>query len=275
MSTKPTLILIPGGWHTSAVWDKVTRLLEAQAYTCIGINLPSCSANPSATFKDDIQAVRTAILSETTEENHNVVLVAWSYGGQVGNSAIKGLTSPSTNRKTALDPTQPEEENRDKEEEPPQGRVLGLALIASGFTATGVSFLAATNNIPPPFITLNPTTGFAELSAGVDAKELFYHDLPTPEALSWESRLTNLSLRALTEGGESAYAGWKDVPVWFLITVGDRALPAEVQREFVRGAREEGADICVREVEGGHAVMLSREGDVAGFVSEAAEAFVR
>lgn len=81
MPTKPTLILIPGGWHTSAVWDKVTKLLEAQAYTCIGINLPSCSANPSATFKDDIQAVRTAILSETTEENHNVVLVAWSYGG--------------------------------------------------------------------------------------------------------------------------------------------------------------------------------------------------
>ena len=255
MSTKPTLIFIPGGWHTAAVWDKVIHLLEPQGYTCIAITLPSCSSNPSATFKDDIQAVRTAILSETNDKNHNVVLVAWSYGGQVANSTVKGLTRPSPTTTTE-----------------PHGRILGLALIASGFTQTGVGFLEATGGVPPPFFTLNTTTGFADLTT--DATELFYHDLPVLEAQHWESQLTNLSLKALAEGGEHAYAGWKDLPVWFLIPTEDRALPADVQRGFVKSAREQGGDVTVREMEGGHAVMLSRAEEVVEILDEAVDAFV-
>ena len=255
MSTKPTLIFIPGGWHTAAVWDKVIHLLEPQGYTCIAITLPSCSSNPSATFKDDIQAVRTAILSETNDKNHNVVLVAWSYGGQVANSTVKGLTCPSPTTTTE-----------------PHGRILGLALIASGFTQTGVGFLEATGGVPPPFFTLNTTTGFADLTA--DATELFYHDLPLLDATQRQSQLTNLSLKALAEGGEHAYAGWKELPVWFLIPTGDRALPADVQRGFVKSAREQGGMVEVREVEGaGHAVMLSRAEEVVGLLEEAVDAF--
>ena len=255
MSTKPTLIFIPGGWHTAAVWDKVIHLLEPQGYTCIAITLPSCSSNPSATFKDDIQAVRTAILSETNDKNHNVVLVAWSYGGQVANSTVKGLTCPSPTTTTE-----------------PHGRILGLALIASGFTQTGVGFLEATGGVPPPFFTLNATTGFADLTA--NATELFYHDLPLLEAQHWESQLTNLSLKALAEGGEHAYAGWKELPVWFLIPTGDRALPADVQRGFVKSAREQGGMVEVREVEvAGHAVMLSRAEEVVGLLEEAVDGF--
>jgi pimeloyl-ACP methyl ester carboxylesterase len=256
MSTNPTLVFIPGGWHTAAVWDKVIHLLESQGYTCIAITLPSCSSNPSATFKDDIQAVRAAILSETNDNNHGVVLVAWSYGGQVANSAVKGLTSPTTTSTTAE----------------PHGRILGLTLIASGFTQTGVGFLEATGGVPPPFFTLNATTGFADLTA--NATELFYHDLPLLEAQHWESQLTNLSLKALAEGGEHAYAGWKELPVWFLVPTGDRALPADVQRGFVKSAREQGGMVEVREVEGaGHAVILSRAEEVVGLLEEAVDAF--
>ena len=260
MSKEPTLILIPGGWHTAAVWDKVSDLLKAQGYNCIGIDLPSCSPNPSATFHDDIQAVREAILSETNDKTNDLVLVAWSYGGQVANSAIKGLTPTTTSDQQAGDNS-----------ETAQARVLGIALIASGFTATGVGFLEATDGVPPPFITLNHTAGHAELAA--DPKDLFYHDLSEQEAKHWESNLTELSLKALAEGGEHAYAGWKDVPTWFLVPLEDRALPAEVQKGFVRMAREQGGDVTVREVEGGHAVMLSRPGEVAEFFREAVKAF--
>jgi len=260
MSAKPTLILIPGSWHTAAVWDKVSDFLKAQGYTCIGVDLPSCSPNPSATFYDDVQAVRKAILLVTNDDNHNVVLVAWSYGGQVANSAIKGLSFTPT-----IDEKEEEEASHHR-------HVLGLVLLASGFTATGVSFLAATNGIPPPFITLNHTTGYAELTT--DPKALFYNDLPELDAQNWKSNLTEMSLEALTEGGEHAYAGWKDVPVWFLVPLDDAALPAEVQRGFVRSAVEQGGDVTMREVRAGHAAMLSRPGEVAEFVGEAVEAFV-
>lgn len=106
---------------------------------------------------------------------------SWSYGGQVGNSAIKELT-----------------EVDDKN----HGRVLGVALIASGFPMAGVSFLEATGGVPPPFIGLDHDAGFANLM--VDPKGLFYHDFDTSEAEHWIQQLTKQSLKSLAEGGEHA-----------------------------------------------------------------------
>lgn len=251
MSANPTLVLVPGSWHTPAVMDKVAGYLGAQHFKSVAVSLPSCSSNPSATFSDDIQAVRKAIIAET-ETGRDVVLVVWSYGGQVGNSAIKGLT---------------------KADDQNQGRVLGVALIASGFPMTGIGFLEATGGVPPPFISLDHEAGFANLN--VDPKELFYHDLDTSEAEYWVQQLTKQSLKSLAEGGEHAYSGWKDVPTWYLAAVEDRALPVEVQRMFVKTAQEQGGDVTLREVQGGHAAMLSKPKECAYFVIEAARAFAR
>lgn len=171
-----------------------------------------------------MQAVRRAIIGET-EAGRDVVLVVWSYGSQVGNSAIKGLTAADGNN---------------------HGRVFGVALIASGFPMTGVGFLEATGGVPPPFIALDHDAGFANLTA--DPRELFYHDLPDSEAEHWVQHLTKQSLKSLAEGGEHAYSGWKDVPTWYLAAVEDRALPVGVQRMFVQMAQAQGGDVTLREV---------------------------
>jgi pimeloyl-ACP methyl ester carboxylesterase len=249
MSASPTLILVPGSWHTPAVWDKVVEHLHAQHYKCVPVSLPSCSSNASATFSDDIQAVRKTIITEI-EEGRDVALVVWSYGGQVGNSAIKGLTGADGKGR---------------------GRVLGVALIASGFPVTGVGFLEATGGVPPPFIDLDREAGYANLAA--DPRELFYHDLPTVEAERWIQQLTKQSLKSLAEGGEHAYSGWKDVPTWYLAAIEDRALPVEAQRMFVQMAQAQGGDVTLREVQAGHAAMLSQPKECADFVIEAARAF--
>lgn len=55
--------------------------------------------------------------------------------------------------------------------------------------------------------------------------------------MGWEAA-KSLS-KALAEGGEHAYAGWKDVPVWYLATIEDKGLPFEAQRYFVQAAKEE------------------------------------
>ena len=251
MSANPTLVLVPGSWHTPAVWDKVVGYLDAQQFKSVPVSLPSCSSNASATFSDDIQAVRKAIIAET-ETGRDVVLVVWSYGGQVGNSAIKGLTKTDDNK---------------------HGRVLGIALVASGFSVTGVGFLEATGGIPPPFINLDHDAGFANLIA--DPRELFYHDLDKSEAEHWIQQLTKQSLKSLAEGGEHAYSGWKDVPTWYLAAIEDRALPVDAQRMFVQMARGQGGDVTLREVQGGHAAMLSKPKECADFVIEAARAFAR
>lgn len=92
MTSKPTLILVPGAWHTPLVYTKIISLLdEAQHFKCTSITLPSTMGDPSTTLLDDITAVRDAITDETNE-GRDVVLVCHSYGGAVGCSAVKGLT---------------------------------------------------------------------------------------------------------------------------------------------------------------------------------------
>lgn len=89
----------------------------------------------------------------------------------------------------------------------------------------------------------------------------------------WASRLLTQSSRAFTTGTEDSYAGWMDVPVWFLATVEDRGLPVDNQRMFVEGAREAGADVTLREIGSGHSPMLSRVDETVSILLEASEAF--
>jgi hypothetical protein len=70
-----------------------------------------------------------------------------------------------------------------------------------------------------------------------------YQDLSEDEGKLWVTKLTIQSVEAMTEGGEFAYAGWKEVPSWFLVTLDDRAFPAQAQHFFIKAAQDAGADV--------------------------------
>jgi pimeloyl-ACP methyl ester carboxylesterase len=246
----PTLVFIPGAWHRATCYDKITKLLqEKHELKCISITLPSTTGNPAATFKDDIDAAREAISSEISH-GRDVVVIAHSYGGMVGNSAIKDFTQP----RDAVG-----------------GHVIGLILIASGFTLTGVSFMDPFFGRPPPSWRINNATGYAELVT--PPRELFYHDLPEDEAQHRASQLTTQSLKALFEGGEFSYAGWRDVPAWYVGTIEDRGLPVVMQRVTVGMARAMGATVEHRELQTSHSPFLSRPEETVKIVLEAVKAF--
>ncbi|KAE8440901.1 hypothetical protein EG329_006322 [Mollisiaceae sp. DMI_Dod_QoI] len=259
MSPKPTLVFVPGAWHSASTWDKVTSLLETYEYKCISVPLPSTFSDPSATFYADMKAVRDAIEGETTQ-GRDVVVVVHSYGGLVGVSAIKGLTVTKEETSTST---------KDQ-----SGHVIGVIMMATGFAITGMSFLDGAGGKPPPIWKANEETGFAEFL--VDPRPLFYHDLPEEEGKYWVSQLKNHSLKSLAEGGEHVYAGWKDVPVWFLATTEDKAFPppaAEIQRMFVQKAKDEGGDVTLREIASSHSPMLSMPKETVDFILEALKAF--
>ncbi|CAI7649348.1 unnamed protein product [Penicillium glandicola] len=258
MSTLPTLVFIPGSWHKPTCYDEVINLLQGQQkFKCTSITLPSTAGNPEATFKDDLDAAREAISAETTH-GRNVVVIAHSYGGMVGNSAIKGFTRSNF--------------TESQDQIPATGYVIGLILIASGFTLTGLSFMDPFFGHPPPSWRVNNETGYAELVAS--PRELFYHDVPADEAEFWVSQLTTQSLKALFEGGEYTYAGWKDVPVWYIGTVEDRGLPVMVQRMQVGMAREMGGRVEHRELHTSHSPFLSQPELTVKIMLEAVGAFV-
>ncbi|KAL1608482.1 hypothetical protein SLS60_003424 [Paraconiothyrium brasiliense] len=211
--------------------------------------------NPKATFKDDVDAARNTIISETME-NRDVIVIAHSYGGMVGNSSIKGLTRSQSNKPQL---------------NPPKGYVTALVLIASGFTITGFAFMDPLFGVPPPFWRVNKETGYAELTA--DNRELFYHDLPREEGEYWVDQLTTQSLKALFEGGKYAYAGWRDVPTWYIGTVEDKGLPVVIQRVQVGAARGQGGIVRHVELPTSHSPFLSMPAEVVAIVLQTVEEF--
>lgn len=258
MPELPTLLFIPGSWHKPVCYDKViSRLHEKHGLRCTSVTLPSTSGDPAATFRDDVNTARDAISDQVTQ-GRDVVVIAHSYGGMVGNSAIKGFTRPREHTATAPSSTE-------------VGHVIGIILITSGFTLTGLSFMDPLLGHPPPAWRVNSDTGYAEIVT--DPRELFYHDLPPEQAEHWAGQLTTQSLKSLFEGGEFAYAGWQDVPVWYLGAVEDRGLPVVVQRMQVGMAREMGGSVVHRELQTSHSPFLSQPDLTAGFILEAVEAF--
>ncbi|KAF2752142.1 alpha/beta-hydrolase [Sporormia fimetaria CBS 119925] len=292
MSRLPTLVFIHGSWHQPNCYREIIKpLQETHGFRCIAVSLPSTSGDPNASFKDDIDAARTPITHETAQ-GRNVVVIAHSYGGMVGNSAIKGLTRPKShnNPNLANDPdfqtssmpsstaasisgsTTTSLRTSQIKQSPNPGSVIGLILIASGFTLTGLAFMDPFFGHPPPSWRANRETGFADLI--VPPADLFYHDLPPSERDYWVSQLRTQSLKALFEGGEFAYAGWLDVPVWYVGTIQDRGLPVIAQRVNVGMGRAMGASVCHVELESSHSPFLSRVRDVVAIVDQAVKAFM-
>ncbi|KAH7320710.1 Alpha/beta hydrolase family-domain-containing protein [Stachybotrys elegans] len=257
----PTLVFIPGSWHKPTCYDKIAKLLqEKHQLKCVYVSLPSTTGNRAATFKDDLEAARDAISGEIAA-GLDVVVIAHSYGGMVGNSAVKGLGRPSE--------VAPSDSNA--EESSTTGHVIGLILIASGFTATGLAFMDPFMGRPPPSWRVNTETGFAELV--VSPRQFFYHDVPSEEANYWVSQLTPQSLKSLFEGGEFTYSGWLDVPAWYIGTVEDQGLPVVVQRIQVGMARAMGASVEHRELPTSHSPFLSRPEETVSIIVDATEAF--
>lgn len=252
MAPSTSFVFVPGAWHGADTWQKVATEIEKDGHNCTAVTLPSTLSDPAATFEDDIKAVRDAIAAETTK-GHDVVVVVHSYGGQVGNSAVKGFAK-------GKGVTTPE-----------SGHVIGLAMIATGFTVAGLSFLDGLGGKPPPQWIADTETGFATIV--VDARDMLYHDLPENEGNLWVSKLTKQSLKALKEGGEHSYPGWQDVPCWYLSTLEDHGLPPLAQQFFVKTAQEAGADVTLREIQSSHSPMLSKPKETANFILESAKYF--
>jgi hypothetical protein len=255
MSTKPALVFVPGAWHKADTWDKVTKLMESHGYRCLCVSLPTTASNRSANFKDDIDATRDLIVGETTQ-GRDVVVVVHFYGSMPGASAMKGLTGPKQGGSSSA--------------KDPSGHVVGMCLMATGFPLTGVAFLDRVGGKPPPFWRIDEKSGYAVLTA--DTRRLFYHDLPEEEGKHYAGQLQDQSLEAFY-GGEHAYAGWKEVPCWYLATLDDQALPVEAQRMFVQVAKEAGGDVTLREVVSSHSPMLSKPEETGAFLLEALAAF--
>jgi hypothetical protein len=95
-TTKPTIVLISGGFHQASAWNALLPYLHNRSYPTLTLSLPSLdAAEPlKASIESDIAQLRPHI--ETRVANgEELVVVFHSFGGVAGAGAVSGLSKVS------------------------------------------------------------------------------------------------------------------------------------------------------------------------------------
>ncbi|KAK5054450.1 hypothetical protein LTR84_001340 [Exophiala bonariae] len=267
MSTLPTLICLHGGFHGPGYWGPLVSLLADKGFRSITPHLLFGGTDkPIQSLEPVIEQV-AKLVAEETSKGKDVVMINHSFGSFAGCSAIKGFTSK--------DPSKLSDQN--------SGKALGIITISGFFPEHEVSLAAmaaasrtargAPDPATAPQLPFKPTEeGLLEYDG--DPVHSFYNDLPLQEAQKWAAELENMSQFVFATGG-GVYAGWMDVPVWYLLCEADNMMELPQQQSYVKKARDSGGDVTTREIDAGHSPMLSRPVEVAKFVQEAVASFSR
>jgi len=194
--SRPTILLIHGGFVDGSGWDGVYKRLRKDGYKVIIVQ------NPTTSLSDDVAFTRRAI----NETKGPVILVGHSYGGVVITEA-------------GNDP-----------------RVAGLVYIAAFAPDNGESVAKLIANpapgAPVPPI-LPPNEGFLMLDKAKFAAA-FAADVDASLAEFMAQSQVPWGVTALQ--GEVTQAAWKSKPSWYLVATDDKMIPPPVQRIMAKRA---------------------------------------
>ena len=123
--TKPTIVLVPGAWHSPEHYSTLQLYLKRLGFDVISQRNPSCNSK-TPNFESaakDAAAIRDMILP-LIDAGKIVVVASHSYGGSPGAAAAKGLSQ--SERRAAGQP----------------GGILGFISICALLAHEGQSFLS-------------------------------------------------------------------------------------------------------------------------------------
>lgn len=152
MVDQPSLIFVPGAWHTPDCYTTVIEHLRKTnpVYNCISVTLPSTiyeGIHSELSMQPDVDAIKTAIHKEINN-GRILVVIAHSYGSLVASEALAGI-----------DPSR------------------ATLLIISGFLLdSGNSLLSSRNGAKSALWNVQ-----GELVKANDPEHHFYHDVEEAE----------------------------------------------------------------------------------------------
>jgi pimeloyl-ACP methyl ester carboxylesterase len=233
---KPTVVLVHGAFADSSSWNGVVDKLRSHGYQVVA------ASNPLRGLAADSEYVRQLVASL----DGPVILAGHSYGGSVISNAARGLDN-----------------------------VKALVFVAAFLPDEGESAVTLSGKFPGSTLgdTLHPVP--ITLPDGSQAADLYieqskFHqqfaaDVPEETAVIMAATQRPVVDAALAEG--AAAPAWRDIASWVLVASEDRNIPAQAQVFMA-----ERAQATVRTVAASHAVSVSRPGDVARLIDEAAQA---
>jgi pimeloyl-ACP methyl ester carboxylesterase len=198
--TKPTLVLIHGGWHGPWVWETLIREMPGMEIRAVA--LPSSGPDPAAL--GDMYA-DAALIRETVEANDGpVVVVAHSYGGVPTTEALAGVSQ--VRRLVYLSSFQLD---------------IGDALV----TAVGSLFGAGR----PDWWDVHEADGYLD---ALRAEEIFYGGVDEATTRESVARMGHLSWPAINQ--PLTGAAWHTIPGTYVVCEQDAAIPVAVQEAMAQ-----------------------------------------
>ena len=245
-ASKPTILFVPGAWHSSHCFDQVSDILKQTGYPTDFVELPSVGPSKHlANFDPDVEAIRKQV-TKAVSGGQDVVIVAHSYGGIPMCEAMKGLATKGP-------------------ESGKQGNVKHLIFCASFVIPEEASLMSTLGGQDLPWFRVTPD----KLEIRPDSpEEIFYGDL-TPEVTAEAvAKLKPHSYQSMHS--PLTYAAWKHVPSTYIYCTQDAAIPIAVQKMMVEQTAK-GTGMRTEELDASHSPMLSQPKNVAEAIGRAAE----
>ncbi|KAF2999849.1 hypothetical protein E8E13_007393 [Curvularia kusanoi] len=245
MSSKPTIVFVPGAWHKSACYTPVINSLKSRSYPTATAELASTGSFPGIqTWSDDIANIQ-AVLAPLADAGQQIVVVAHSYGSLPAGEAIKDYLL------------------RAREAEGKKGGVVHLVYISAFVLPPETSLMDALGGNDLPWFIVSESKGEVEPR---DPATIFYNDLPKEEQDRQIAALETFSYPMYFQ--KTTWAPYKEVDSSFVYCTIDNAIPLQVQQGMVKGS---GAQFKETTVEAGHSPFLSKVHEVVEAIVRAAD----
>lgn len=255
MTTKPTILLVPGGCTESTVFDPILPLLRDGGYEAVAASLGSANPkHPDAhSAESDARHFLKTYLQPLLDAGKDVVVYAYSWGG-----TCLGTDGPSLTKRT-------------RSSRGEQGGVLGIVYMSSALPTAGQSQLDYLGGTWPFFVTETP-----------GPNGLLYFDPIIPHLFNDAppALQTALAAQHIPTAANVFRTGvlpplWADEGlegrrVW-LLAMQDATFPPEAARMFMESS---GVEWEVVERDVGHCGVVTQPEGVADVVMEAARKWI-
>jgi dienelactone hydrolase len=92
MTSKPSIIIVPGAWHVPKSYSKINKALESAGFVVHIPDLPTMNGSrpPNADMYSDAAAIHTCA-EKLADAGKIVIALLHSYGGQPATEGLSGL----------------------------------------------------------------------------------------------------------------------------------------------------------------------------------------
>ncbi|KIX02763.1 uncharacterized protein Z518_08705 [Rhinocladiella mackenziei CBS 650.93] len=255
--SKPTILFIPGSYVLLPVYQSLFDAVSKAGYDIKGIHLPTIGQSsregrdgPAPSMYEDA-AVIAQEAKKLADQSKDVILMGHSYAGIPMSQSTKGLS---------------------KEERKAQGKPGGIARLAyisalvPPVGGSAESLLSRFPNDKRPAVSVDDN-GWMLMEDPAATAAMICQELPPEEGEALVRGFAKQSARSF--GDELTHAGYKDIPVSYLLCEEDMAGPAELQREMIAMIEEaSGRMVHVISVAAGHCPNVTAEKETFQWVLE-------